>query len=614
MLLGRFTCSILLSLLVLLAACAPSSLGGRTPGVSATATPELFSLPLSLYSDPDTIRLKMLYSFRLWDQAWVDRWSLDYDADGMTVIQNDHQQVWVGQLANRYRLLAGPAEGKPEKLSVSDGLNAYQINLQTGQTETYSATSYDRAIYATSESVGDVISPHPLAGSLGYPVGGALFPIELAQRGGLYVPVDTAFMTGRTALIVDWYRQEGGARVDRFWIDVDTGVLLRWQNYGKQGGEALVSDYTVKVITYDVTFPADLFTIPPAVLPSDFIQDALGATPAPVFLPQYDPGGELYFTLVNRSDQTSHLVRLPGTCVLTGLCAAAGPEVLPSSPDANMGIPNLVWSPDGSQAVVAAASKVYTFDPAALAWSVLAEVPGVGEPIIWSPDGKWFIVRGGQSQRDLYAVSAGGTRMVNLTETLQGEGFSIPAGWLGEKFLFAFGGFPPSAYLVNPATGQLGKSSLGAPAGKGELLPSPDGNLIAIDAPGQTGVAVNLLNPDGSLARRLGSFSQSSAQLFGWSPDKRWLLFLVRTEANEEVYLARADGTDLRQIYRGWAIPTAFFSSAGKSGFVVIADDTLEGSRLFIYSLSENTYHLLAVPGLSLGDDWRAPSWRPPQP
>jgi hypothetical protein len=61
-----------------------------------------------------------------------------------------------------------------------------------------------------------------------------IFPSGFGQRSGTFTPVRMEFVAGRETLVVEW-RREADALVDRFWIDTQTNILLRWQNFGKTG-------------------------------------------------------------------------------------------------------------------------------------------------------------------------------------------------------------------------------------------------------------------------------------------------------------------------------------------------------------------------------------------
>ena len=324
-------------------------------------TPEPTQIILNLQSDPETIRQKMLFSYHNWEQVWLDGTYTHYSADGVQVQQQDHIQIWVDQPTFRFRVLIAPQGVTPQRYLVSDGQSVLQMDLQTGQSETYSLPPDPNSYPDPSTEIDDSIESHPLGGSLGTPLSDALFPTSLAQRGGYYVPINIETVAGHPTLVVDWYRFQPGERVDRFWLDIQTGIILKWQNYTKQGGEVLNSEIVVNQITYNPSFPDQLFQIPPDLIPY-FAENASGTldqsavaefTPYPE-IP--DPLGELYFTIFSPTmpELNLRLVQLPGSCA-AGLtaCPDVGLVGIPSYPNKNASIVPLIWSQEGNQAVVA---------------------------------------------------------------------------------------------------------------------------------------------------------------------------------------------------------------------------------------------------------------------
>jgi len=49
--------------------------------------------------------------------------------------------------------------------------------------------------------------------------------------------------------------------IDRFWIDAQTGVILRWLNFSKPGRQAINSEMYVTAILIDPTLPEQAFSL-----------------------------------------------------------------------------------------------------------------------------------------------------------------------------------------------------------------------------------------------------------------------------------------------------------------------------------------------------------------
>jgi len=604
-----------------------------------TENPELlmqpWDAPLNLQSDSEIIRLKLLYSYTLWDSVWMDgtvTWQPPEGLDQPT--QTYHQQMWVDQGTPLFRLLSALDYQPIDLYKVCDGQTILEMNPINGQTQSSSLGGYARSAYNPPRTVSDTIEPHPLDGVIGSPFGSAIFPSGLAQRGGNFITVSMETAAGRPALVTDWYREIPGERVDRFWIDVETGIILRWQNYSKAGGEVLNHEYLIQTIQYNLTFPPDLFRIPPVLSPA-FSEDAAGKpmespsdqlTPIPASL-DVDPSGEFYLTLMSTNaypDGNIRLARLPGSCVAgVSPCPTPALQLIPGYPNKNSSIVPLRWSRDGQYAVVAyptggdAASSsmtLYLFSPGDLSWRNLAEMTVIEQPH-WSPDGKFILFQGQEDDsRDLFLSDIDG-KLTNLTKgRLTGEfNMLVMGGWIGSHFLFSFGN-PNQAtmYLLDPDTEVYQEFPVEFPPGKSQFIPSLDGQHIAITGYDGSGVSLKVYNSSGKNPHQVANFQNTSLNIHAWSSDSQTLLFTGNGPKSNDAYLVGLDGSDFRQIYSGSAILEAIYSADGQ--YVVIEDSNETGFRLFIYSLASNSYQMLNVPGLDLADAWRAPSWRPISP
>jgi len=219
-------------------------------------------LPLSLQSDLETIRLRMLHSHQNWRSIWLELEVTEYPPEGSDLLVRYHRvQVWVRQPAELL-LLRGPADGDPDYFSVSDGTHFLEADLSTGATQEGEITPYALEPFVAPEAITDTISGHPLEGMIRYPGGEMVFPTGLAQRQGTFELIGEDAVAGRDALIVDWAPQPTGLIADRFRIDALTGVLLRHQVLGKTGGgERVESDLAVTHIVFDPEFPSGLFSV-----------------------------------------------------------------------------------------------------------------------------------------------------------------------------------------------------------------------------------------------------------------------------------------------------------------------------------------------------------------
>lgn len=77
------------------------------------------------------------------------------------------------------------------------------------------------------------VYPHPLSSmGLGF-AGDNIFPTGLAQRGGHFELVAEETILERATWVVDWYdTRNGDERRNRYWIDQETGLILKSWGYG----------------------------------------------------------------------------------------------------------------------------------------------------------------------------------------------------------------------------------------------------------------------------------------------------------------------------------------------------------------------------------------------
>jgi hypothetical protein len=214
----------------------------------------------------------MLNSHTRWQGLQASAMTSLYPPAGMNAeAQNTAVQVWIEQ-PGKARVIAGPQGQAPDHTFISDGSSLRQDGggpspLPPGILEPFNPPN----------TPSDTVYMHPLAGLLGTSVSDLLFPAGLAQRGGEYRLVDKESIVNREAYRVEWGR-EPGELIDRFWVDTQTGVILRHQSYGKQDSTTPVSDIRLTSVQFDLDLPGDLFKLDDPALP------AL-ATPLPTFDP-----------------------------------------------------------------------------------------------------------------------------------------------------------------------------------------------------------------------------------------------------------------------------------------------------------------------------------------
>lgn len=581
---------------------------------------------LGIGSRSEEIEAKLAQGAQTWHTVWADIQVAYYPPeDSNDELQRFHYQIWADQTGGKFKEIFGLPDGEPTHLRVADGGSLLEMDLVTGEARRSDLPGFE----APPEAPGDAVIMEPMRMALGPATGDLIFPGGLAQRGGTYAAVELDAVAGREALVVDWARA-GAGRVDRFWLDVQTGLILRWQNFGKQGGEAMESEHEVNAIAYDVDFPQDFFSLTPAITPpfSDAFGNPFSASATlPSSSQRPDAEGQVYFFLMDQGYPvpTVKLVRLPGSCVI-GVQACPGPEIVTTPFELAFSLTPLVWSPDGDLAAFAYPIQedgnragLHVFNPADNSWTNLAEFPFI-DPPLWSPDGEWiaFRVQDGEGGEAIYAIRPDGSDLRNLSvEYLPREDAPyLLDGWLGGDALLRPQG--PNGELAEGTVYTLDMDAGKAQALSSELLanaslfPSPGGDLIAAVSFGDTSVALKLLDSQGDPVQEIASF-QGGIYPVVWSPDMQRLVFGHEAMADQgpghDLYLAEVGDGGLKQVYSGMWAQTAVFSPNAAS--ILIAADSAIGEHLFVVSLPSMERRLLQAPGLSLEESWLAPSWQP---
>jgi len=611
----------------LLAACsvvnqAPTDVAtsvAMTTGATAP-TPSAMGRLLDMNSSSEEIRLRMLTSHTTWHRLWVDARLTTHRPEATAA----RQELWLEPAAGSFRILSGPADSQAARLAVSNGQDVRILDTTTGHIQTQPLSPVDLNLFDPPQSVSDVITAHPLAGQLGTPIASLIFSTELAQRGGAYQPVATETVAGRPALVVDWLRDDG-SRPSRYWVDIQTGVVLRSEEYGKAGSTEMESEIVLDQIIYDPTFVPGTFDTRALWQPvfSDVFGNPLAAGTLPVIGAADDPLGAIYLIRPSGPGATQmELLRLPASCIV-GLAACDSPEVL-TTPFA---LPYVdvngaaAWSAGTRQAVFAfppgqpsPAASLYLLDVSTGAWTLLTEFPHIDVPL-FSTDGQWIAFRtqdeGGVEQE--YVIRADGRGLRNLTQSSalpDAERPFVVDGWIGDNVILRSGrpGHEGAVYLVRASDGAV-RSLFESQLTKAMFVPSPDGSLLAwaeFDAASQANT-LKVIAPDGSTYRELATF-QGTLYPVVWSPAITHLALNVYGAPNavgDEVYIIRRDGRELRQALRSEGVQRLLFSPDG--AYLIVAAAGID--PLTAVDLATLRVHVLRL-GQSQPDfTWRLVGW-----
>jgi len=587
---------------------------------------------LSLDSTSDEIQAAMLESATQWDTIWMDGMITWYDPTGSgQPPQVFHEQVWIAQPTSRFRILLGPGDGAADTFKVSDGLTILEMDLKSGQSQPRPFPESARTAYYVPPVEPEVSYPNPMWGQIGTPLSALIFSADRAQGQGTFKPAALEVIAGREALAVDWTYVDNQQPSFRAWLDVETGVTLKLDEFGKGGGVEVQSESVVDQVVYDAPLGDDLFGLQFSELPS--FSDINGnpleeAEAAPTVLAAVEPLGQVYFFITDHEygNETTKLVRLPGSCV-AGRNPCPEPETVSPPSDLKFSLTPLVWSPNGKYAAMGYptsqdgnTSVLFLFDPEKQSWESLAEF-GFIDPPVWSPDSNWLAFReqDGYGRDDIYVVRRDGSDLTNMTDSdkLPPEGHPyILSGWINDNIILRSGTFSAGGLVYLRRVGDgFTKPLFDTPWTKSDMVPSPDGSFLAYPDISAQSTTLKLLSPGGNTFRELATFQGGSIYPIIWSPDGMQIVFAKMTGSDplsgQDVYIIERDGIGLRQVYHSafGSIATIAISPDGKH--LLIQDDDATGRHIYVIDLTTLEVRLLQAPGLPLDWWWLAPSWRP---
>jgi WD40 repeat protein len=608
----------------------PASAAG-IPAVPEPAATGLDSAILSLDSTSDEIQSAMLASATKWKTIWMDGLVTWYAPTGSgNPPQVFHEQVWIDQMASRFRVLLGPDNGAAETFKVCDSLTILEMDLKSGQSQTHPLPDFAKAPQYVPPLEPGHAYPNPLWGQIGTPLAELVFSADRAQNQGAFKPVAIESAAGRQTLVVEWTYKENHLPSFRAWLDTETALILKIQEFGKSGGEEVLAKHVVNKVTYDAPLKDSLFSLQFNTMPDfgDISGNSL-ATPEPVptLSSEIDPLGQVYFFATDHvyGNETIQLLRLPGSCV-TGKIPCPASEIIPTPFDLKFSLTPLVWSPDGNNAALAYpvsadgnTANLFLFDPEKETWQPLAEFNFI-DPPIWSTDSTWlaFRVQDGLGGDDIHVVRRDGSQLTNMTATekLPQEGRPyILSGWINKNVILRSGnpGQNGLVYLRRVTDG-FTKPLFDTPWDKSDMVPSPDGSFLAYPEMSGPRTLLKLLSPGGGTFRELAAFQGGSIYPIVWSPDGLQIAFTVMDSEpsnGQDVYVIDRDGRNLQQVYHSASAGINTIAFSPDENYLLLPDMDVTGQHIYVVDLSTLEPNLLRPPGLPLDWWWLAPSWRP---
>ena len=200
--------------------------------------------PLTINSSPLEIRNLINLSPTLWKTLWLDAVIFDYGPDGY--VGSPHQyrvQSWYSQPDKSLTVVWTSGSDNTHAVLRKNGVR-YSSYQQQGWLE----ARQDGAERWDQNLTGDMVFPNRS---------------QIFGRPGQVRVVGEDLVAGRPTIVVDW-RTEGDSvwpNRYRMWVDVQTGMILRFQFYSGLDGDSLLGEVIFARLALDVDFPqADLFT------------------------------------------------------------------------------------------------------------------------------------------------------------------------------------------------------------------------------------------------------------------------------------------------------------------------------------------------------------------
>ncbi|MBK7317209.1 hypothetical protein [Candidatus Villigracilis affinis] len=616
----------LATLIFVLAACS-----ANTPTVPADASYfEITPAPanLDINSTSEQIQRALWESASKWTTLQMDGSVTWYLPDGST--QLVREQVWMDPIRSRFKAeVTGVTNTSQKVLKLIDGTNIYDADLTLGQVQTFPIPDFIRVGQYIPPLVEGEAHPNPIWGQLGTPLSLLAFASDFSQNGGVFKPISIETIAGREALVVEWTYSGNVFSSLKMWVDAQTGILLKLQEFNKNGSGQLEGERVVEHISFDVTFDDSVFILPAGLQQAGSPNAEAGSVPVVTesVPPSAEDAGELYFFLQPRQvGQSIQLARVSGVCVFDSVNCP--PMQIVTVPFAfNFTINALSWSPDGkfaafsySDAPNGTPTKLWIFDPAANTWTSIAEFPFI-DPPFWSPDGTWiaFRTQDGLGSEDVYVVRRDGSELKSVSLNLPAEGRPyIMDGWYTENILMrsALPGSAGNIFLVRASDGAA-RPMFDAQLTKAQFIASPDASLLAYDEYDYNSQnhVLKVMEPDGENAVSLASFVGGSIYPMVWSPDSSLIAFNYYSNSADgtpvaEVYIVSRDGKTQSLVYKGTTVGRLLFSPNGR--YLLVEETTsVSGGHLFLINLATLEQKILQAPGLTTDYDWYAPSWRP---
>lgn len=209
----------------------------RPTQVAPTSEPVVTPVPLSAEASEADLRERMLESGRYWTNLWVDALLIQHGPKGYVgapLIR--HEQIWISKPQYSLVLSAWANRDVDHVWFAADG-KVYDVDLGSGRPFLYDYHGDRLPVYSALDRF--------------------ISPAEIANEAHRLEIAGQEQVAGRDTLIVEWYSPDG-VRAGRLWVDVATGVVLRWRQF-QDDSNIVILEIEVTSIKFDARFPRGTF-------------------------------------------------------------------------------------------------------------------------------------------------------------------------------------------------------------------------------------------------------------------------------------------------------------------------------------------------------------------
>ncbi len=404
--------------MLILAACLVSGIFLALSAQKTESVPAIKQQPrrLTWLSSPQSIRDRLIESSSLWNTLWIDVQTTDYGPVGYIGAPRLYRvQAWIRQPDQSIQLFGLLSAEPSSAYLVSEGrITYFNPTLKRSSSQPVESTFLQPLL--DNKRLDEMVFP----GSSPWTLRAGLFRVE-----------DTDRILEMDALVVNWYNAFG-QREARLWLDPQTGLILRAQEFCGDQFELLLSDTIVTDLAFDQSFPpAHLADAVQAVGSSSPLIESQTArmiepTPTPAIQPGKRPSLPVDPAPGAFNPASSQLVfRFPNNLAATNIqtgTAEVDIQLIADGyklADTRFGLPWMLRcdrSPDGNRLAFNTGSDFTSVPDDSLRWLDLREPTKIYQPIrdlhadafAFSPDSQQIAVfaRGSQAdQTGLYLIN-----------------------------------------------------------------------------------------------------------------------------------------------------------------------------------------------------------------